>query len=743
MLITALLVITAATAAVYAEGDAEWYQNNAYLLSSNSIVKSAFRLVGWWITEGLCWLCSATGKLYDVTFSFLDVTKYGRINSIITQLRPVLAAAIAISVVFLGLSMMIERERKPKLLRNIILSLVVVTCSLYAFNLLNSMAVAFKDGMIKEEPGKNAYEIVDSNMIDLVKIARKKKSDIVSFNYADDGLGKGMTGASAKIEDEKALAQIDINETLNYSNKSEGMDLYGWSEKFNELISEKMIVVDGQKYKTRSIYDGVLGTGIGNEFYYRYIFSYVTCWMELMAYLIMIIALSYKNIRIMYELVVARILAYMHAADITSGERLKQILYFIRDTYIVLGISILSVKLYLVLTRYLTATVDASYFHGIGGGLMKGIISLFISFCVIDGPNIAERLLGMDAGLQRSIARTWGAFEIARGLGRAATRRIGKGSSSGSSNEGGHTRPASAVEEVAPEPSKGIGRETADKMNMASAEKAKTQAEAGTAVAAAKTAGAEAAIKPGADETVMPEAVAMTEAEGAGAGPNATAALEAAARTEAGTAVAAAKTAGAEAAIKPGADETAASEAAARTEAGTAEAAVKTDNRKDAVAGSEFSAPDAAGASGSDQQTDRNYTDTYRASEGSTDSSADSRQQIGGGSGALSFMEGSRSQTAETAGATRNDAPVPNNMHVDFMEKGATSGRHTSETVPERQIETNSNFTYRMPDKRADTMNNQSAERKIYRDQVNSAGGRDPSRIMNDKLDKKDNDNSR
>ena len=41
-----------------------------------------------------------------------------------------------------------------------------------------------------------------------------------------------------------------------------------------------------------------------------------------------------------------RILAFFFSADVGNGERLKQILYFIRDTYIALCVSVLCVRLF-------------------------------------------------------------------------------------------------------------------------------------------------------------------------------------------------------------------------------------------------------------------------------------------------------------------------------------------------------------------------------------------------------------
>lgn len=112
-----------------------------------------------------------------------------------------------------------------------------------------------------------------------------------------------------------------------------------------------------------------------------------------------------------------------YSADIGSGERLKQVLYFIRDTYIALAISIVSVKLYLILTESITS-------FGITG-LGKGLVAIFIAYAVIDGPNLAQRILGIDAGLSSSVGRAMAVMQLAKTGTRIAGSALKYGSKTG------------------------------------------------------------------------------------------------------------------------------------------------------------------------------------------------------------------------------------------------------------------------------------------------------------------------
>lgn len=492
-----LSVMAAFSIAAYADAEPDWYSNNAYLLSTNNIVKSALRSIAWGITKVLLYLSEAVGHLYDATFSLIDFTRYGEINDILTRLQPVLAALIVASLIFYGITMMVQRQKNQNLVRNLILGMIAVSCSLFAFNLLNNMAIGFKDGILgKAGDPKQCYALVNANAYDLVNI--DKKLNINNLNYSK-GLDEGCTGAN--IRDMNSVNLLDINETMNYSDPSEGQDLYGWSPSLNEKIGQRITVVDGQELKLKEVYNGVFTTTIGNEFYYRYTVNWIACWLQLFSYLIMIIALSYKNVRLVYELVNARILAFLHAADITSGERLKQIFLFIRDTYICLGISVLSVKLFSVFSTYAAERINYGAFHGIAGAILQGLISLFIAFVVIDGPNIAERLLGMDAGLSRSWARTMGALEI----GRRIANGVG-GHGSAVKKSGGDSSDAVEGVHASDNKNRNKGSKAAENMDAAMKDKLKAEGEG-------KKGGGPEALKPDAEGKGQGAVEAMNEAQ--------------------------------------------------------------------------------------------------------------------------------------------------------------------------------------------------------------------------------------
>lgn len=386
--------------------DLQWYRDNSAVLENRSIIRDALRSIGWGVTKLVCKLANVAETLCTKTFGMIDITNYPQINKLLETLKPVLAALTVLCCAGLGIMLLVQQEKHPPLLRNILLGIVAVSASAYLFSTANDLVISFRDGILGSDEQKNqSYALVNSNLIDLVNV--DLQGDINALNYK---AGKGIL-YGAGIADQYDMDGIDLSETLDWYTKSNGKDLYGWSANFNNRVKFRLAhTADGDV--TQKNYDGITKANIGNEFYYRYSFDFWGCLLQLGALCILFLALCYKNIRIAYELVVGRIMAYLFAADIGSGEKLKNTLLFVRDTYITMCVCVLSVKLYEIMVGAITS-------FGLTG-LGKGLVSLFIAYAVIDGPNLVERILGMDAGLSSSVGRAMAIFGAGKAAGRTA-----------------------------------------------------------------------------------------------------------------------------------------------------------------------------------------------------------------------------------------------------------------------------------------------------------------------------------
>lgn len=391
--------------------DLQWYRDNAALLENNNIFSDALRSVSWSITDLVCKVANVAETLYTKTFGLIDITNYPQINDLLDTLRPVLLALTVLCCAGLGIMLLVQHEKRPPLLRNILLGIVAVSASAWLFSTANDLVIAFRDGILGGEEVNQSYELVESNLIDLIWI--DKRGDINALNYkAGQGViyGVGIAG-------QDDMDSIDLCETLDWHTAKNGKNLYGWSTEFNNRVKYRLAhTADGDV--ARKNYDGLTSANIGNQFFYRYSFDFWSCLLQLLSLSLLFLALCYKNVRIAYELVVSRLLAFLFAADIGGGEKLKNTLLFVRDTYLTMCVCVLSVKLYEIMVGLVTS-------FGITG-IGKGIVCLLIAYAVIDGPNLVERILGMDAGLSSSVGRAMALFGAGRAAGRTAARLGGK-----------------------------------------------------------------------------------------------------------------------------------------------------------------------------------------------------------------------------------------------------------------------------------------------------------------------------
>lgn len=405
---------------VYAEGTADEYinvyKNNADILENNSIISSAIRSLLWYITKAIVFIADASEKLYDTAFGFIDITLNDKVSAFIDAFKPVIVGIMALSLLYLGFVFILSHDKKPNLAINICIFALVVTMGTTLFAELNSGILAFKTGVDSITDKKNSsqvYKVIDDNLIDLVDIASLDGSKFKSlvkldFAHANKNSKDGKDTYYHSGINRETFSQIDYNEVLNYDAAQ-----FNWDTASKKILQNKLnVVVPGKKFTTREVYNGFgWNSGddadMGNEFYYRYKFHFLNAWISLAALIIIYITMSYKCVRVEFELVVARLLAFLYSAELSGGEKIKKILVFIRDSYILLCITVICIKVYGIMTGIIHSRID--------NGFVEAVFVLFTAFAVIDGPNLVERLLGLDAGLKSSAARLLAAYGAAKG----------------------------------------------------------------------------------------------------------------------------------------------------------------------------------------------------------------------------------------------------------------------------------------------------------------------------------------
>ena len=153
-----------------------------------------------------------------------------------------------------------------------------------------------------------------------------------------------------------------------------------------------------------------------NEYYYRYDVEWYTVIVGLISMIIVYVCLAYKVVRILYEVVVQRLLAALYSANLTSSQKTLKILDSIKDSYITLILVMVCLKIYLLAFKMVGETEF--------GEFSKVMVLLFVAFAVVDGPNIIQKLTGVDAGLSSGMGKMIAGVQATRMASHMASRGV-------------------------------------------------------------------------------------------------------------------------------------------------------------------------------------------------------------------------------------------------------------------------------------------------------------------------------
>ena len=219
-----LLVATSTVMAVDTDGITKVLKKNRDIFHTNTIVGGMLRFIGWQLITLLVWLAEHCAKLFDESFKFIDFTRYEPVEEFLDSWQPVVYALISLSILFLGLILIFWQEKKPKLMMNICLAVLIITSSGYLIDQLNGFvtddirSAIMNDGDTTTGSSGLIYDMVGASVYDLIYIDDK----------LDGGLMK-MTKQNRKLYDDftkEDLELLSINEVLKPDDvKAESKDL--------------------------------------------------------------------------------------------------------------------------------------------------------------------------------------------------------------------------------------------------------------------------------------------------------------------------------------------------------------------------------------------------------------------------------------------------------------------------------------------------------------------------------------
>lgn len=373
---------------------------NRDYFSTNDIIITLLRKLGWGLVLLFRFVQDQCAKLYDYTFGLVDITNWTGLNNFIQTFRPLITAFLFLSLSILGMMFILGKHKKHNVFVSFLIFAVVVTASNDIFSTLNSWTIQFKDAVADTGNANDANALVNANLYDVLYIDK----EIGLKNLSDDNAPQFSTFTKSDFD------CIDIGEVVNYKSS------YLTTDDAKEILKQKLLYMGGSGTTVTEVSNGwgwnsEDDTDLGNEFYYRYNFHFGTYYLQALALILIFICLSYKNTRIIYEIFVSKILAYLTATDMSSSKKAVKVLTSIRDCYFALCFTAITLRSYTLFASYLGSQAD-----GNGLGVTRAFVTLFVAFCVIDGANIMEKITGVDAGLSSFTGKMIAGAQMARGI---------------------------------------------------------------------------------------------------------------------------------------------------------------------------------------------------------------------------------------------------------------------------------------------------------------------------------------
>ena len=132
---------------------------------------------------------------------------------------------------------------------------------------------------------------------------------------------------------------------------------------------------------------------------FRYHIEWGVMYVQLIALIIVLFLTSYKIAKIIYEIIFDHFLAIFYgAADLSNGQRIKEVLQSIVNLIISLLFAVVSVELYLIITESIntiTFIPDDPHMNK----WMIALVDFFMAMAVVKGPSVLEKIMGIEGGL--------------------------------------------------------------------------------------------------------------------------------------------------------------------------------------------------------------------------------------------------------------------------------------------------------------------------------------------------------
>ncbi|WP_371816343.1 pLS20_p028 family conjugation system transmembrane protein [Exiguobacterium sp. s141] len=370
------------------------------ILSLSTLVLDALRSMGWILIRGLAVLIDGLEKVTDSILLTKTFFNNSQVVEFVSTIQPFLYVLLAASFLFTGYLIIFQKKfDREKFLINLFITLLILGLLSPTMTQVSEFSDTAIDFTAQSSDENSSNESISN------QILRENIHDLIEYDRNDFS---GLEGTALNSLPQSHLRNIDINEVFDSNEFRLGST--------GEQISQSKLTWNGETMGSSKLDQS--GVEWNNQYYYRYQPNWLTIFVTLGIMGFTLFSIAYKLARLSFELAFNYVLAILVApADLHSGQKTKKVIQSILNTFLVIILIFVSIKLYTIGTAYLAETLD---------GFAYLIALIAFSVALIDGPNMVERLFGIDAGLKRGWGVALGAYAAGKGVTSAGAHAISK-----------------------------------------------------------------------------------------------------------------------------------------------------------------------------------------------------------------------------------------------------------------------------------------------------------------------------
>ena len=364
-----------------------------------NLILTGLRELFYLVLSFLYTLIKSCGDLLSKAYNVLTFDTQSRVNEIFggALSTEFLTAVVLIVIVCIGIAFILNSNsiKGSKIIQNIMFGLLVVFILPTFINSVNGIIASSDMGNISTS---SVNKIFSANIVDL------------KYCFGGDTVIDPTGEVHNGFPDDYDYSLLPMDELIK------GSETPGIEDVFTKTLLNRGSVDE-------ELGDCSSGEIFGNfisflsSYYYRYKVDMFPIFLSEIATILVMVFTFFKVVRLCYELIVNHFFAYIFViTDIASGAKLREALKSILSTYVVLIYCSVAISLFNTFQAWI---FDSSIFNN----FEASICIIPVAMAVIDGPNLIERLFGIDAGIKSGFHTAMGlmhAGKTALGMGKAA-----------------------------------------------------------------------------------------------------------------------------------------------------------------------------------------------------------------------------------------------------------------------------------------------------------------------------------